>query len=239
MPRIVITELDQPGQPYRFELDRELVRIGRRESNNIVLKCRSSSSDHCTMERVDGGFILRDQGSTNGIKKGKSLMQIIDLKDGMNVSMGDVNLSFQLTEEEIKTLSEESFHPHELQKQANSTPEGEAHVSNQGLPALKESTSSNVENVTPEPAESSPDAPAPTPAPAHGQPMIQSSSSSLKPLLFFILIIVAVFTGISVSHKMRTGNSLPTKLIDYLKRTPAAEESGTSSGDSSASTAED
>ncbi|MDG1358560.1 MAG: FHA domain-containing protein [Akkermansiaceae bacterium] len=225
MPRIVITELDQPGQPYRFELDRELVRIGRRESNNIVLKCRSSSSDHCTMERIDGGFILRDQGSTNGIKKGKSLMQIIDLKDGMNISMGDVNLSFQLTEEEIKTLSEESFHPHELEKQPASPPESEAPISDQGLPALKESTISDIEDVRTDPAESPSNNSAPAP-PAHGQPMIQSSSSSMKPLLIFILVVVAIFTGISVSHKMRTGNSLPTKLIDYLKRTPAADNSG-------------
>ena len=87
------------------------------------------------MERVKGGFILRDQDSINGIQQGKCLMQIIDLKDGMDLSMGDVTLDFELTEEEIETLSKEDFVPHQMKKQTASQPEAE--VSNDIL-ALKE-----------------------------------------------------------------------------------------------------
>jgi predicted component of type VI protein secretion system len=224
MPRIVITELDQTGQPYRFELERELVSMGRRENNDIVFKCRSTSSNHCTMERVDGGFILRDQDSTNGIKKDDSLMQIIDLRDGMEISMGDVTLDFQLSKEEIETLSREFFVPQQTKKQPDSSPEDEAP---QKKPlALKENTSSATKNDEPEPAESPTPAAPETPAIPSGysQPVIQSGVSSLKPLLFFILIIAAIFTGMSVSHKLRTGHSLPNKLVDSLKRKPVAEK---------------
>ena len=77
------------------------------------------------MERVKGGFILRDQDSTNGIQQDKSLMQVIDLKDGMEVNMGDVTLDFQLSEEEIETLSKEDFVPHQMKKKSASQPEAE------------------------------------------------------------------------------------------------------------------
>lgn len=223
MPRIVITEPDKSGQPYRFELERELVTIGRKTSNDIILECRSTSGDHCTMERVDGGFILRDQDSTNGIKQGKALMQIIDLKDGMKISIGDVTLNFQLSEEEIETLSQESFTPHEVGKETNSPVDEDA--PQKGPLKLKENTlSSNEESDSKPSEESTIRPPAPTPPAGYSQTPISSGSNSAKPLLVFVLIIVAIFTGMSVSHKMRTGESLPNKLLDTLKRKPATEK---------------
>ncbi|MGB2402699.1 MAG: FHA domain-containing protein [Akkermansiaceae bacterium] len=219
MPRIVITEPDKTGQPYRFELERELVTIGRRKNSDITLECRSTSGDHCTMERVDGGFILRDQDSTNGIKQGKAMMQIIDLKDGMEVSIGDVTLDFQLSKQEIETLSEESFMPHEMEKQPASPVEEE--TPKKGPLTLKENTSTSTKHNHSNPAENSP---TPPPAPSYSQTAIHTDSSSTKPLLIFILIVVAVFTGMSISHKMRTGDSLPSKLFDSLKRKPVSKE---------------
>lgn len=223
MPRIVITEPDGQGQPYRFEIDRKRVSIGRGSDNDILLEHPSTSSEHCTMERVKGGFILRDQDSTNGIQQNKSLMQVIDLKDGMELSMGDVTLEFQLSDEEIETLSKEDFVPHQMKKKSASQPEAE--VEKKDNLALKENTaSSDTNKQSGEPEKpSSPAATPPTP-PSYNQPVISSSGSSAKPLLIFILIIAAIFTGMTVSHKFRTGDSLPSKLIDLLKRKPVSEK---------------
>lgn len=220
MPRIVITEPDGQGQPYRFEIDRKRVSIGRGSDNDIMITHRSTSSEHCTMERVKGGFILRDQDSTNGIQQEKSLMQVIDLKDGMALSMGDVTLDFQLSEEEIETLSKEDFVPHQMKKQPASQPEAEAEE--KGSLALKENTASFDTNKQSDESDS-PSSPAPTPR-SYNQSAIRSGGSSAKPLLIFILIIAALFTGMTVSHKLRTRDSLPTKLIDLLKRKPVSEK---------------
>ncbi len=220
MPRIVITEPDGQSQPYRFEIDRKRVSIGRGSDNDILLTHRSTSSEHCTMERVKGGFILRDQDSTNGIQQDKSLMQVIDLKDGMALSMGDVTLDFQLSEEEIETLSKEDFVPHQMKKQSASQPEAEAEE--KGSLALKENTASSDANKQSDESDS-PSSPTPTP-PSYNQSAIRSGGSSAKPLLIFILIIAALFTGMTVSHKLRTRDSLPTKLIDLLKRKPVSEK---------------
>ncbi len=223
MPRIVITEPDGPGQPYRFEIDRKHVSIGRGSDNEILLTHDSTSSEHCTMERVKGGFILRDQDSTNGIQQDKSLMQVIDLKDGMELNMGDVTLDFQLSEEEIETLSKEDFVPHQMKKKSASQPEAEV-VKKNSL-ALKENSASSDENKLSDksdsPSSSSPTPPSP---PSYNQPVIRSGVSSAKPLLIFILIIAAIFTGMTISHKLRTGDSLPSKLIDLLKRKPVSEK---------------
>ncbi|MGE9266486.1 MAG: FHA domain-containing protein [Verrucomicrobiales bacterium] len=116
MPRINLTVTGKNSQPYRFSLDRDNVSIGRASDNDIVVDCPSVSSHHCAMQRVSGGFILRDLSSTNGIKLHGEEMEIIDLKDGMDLFIGDVELEFTTTDEENQALAEENFTPHQLAK---------------------------------------------------------------------------------------------------------------------------
>ena len=52
MPRVTITVPDKKPQPYRFQLDRKLTRMGRGSENDIVIDCASVSVHHAEMERV-------------------------------------------------------------------------------------------------------------------------------------------------------------------------------------------
>lgn len=114
MPRIIITEPDTAPQPYRLEIDRIVTKIGRAQDNDVILSDGSSSSYHCKIKRVEGGFILADSDSTNGIKFKGTRYTVIDLKDGQIVQIGDhIDLEFTLTEEEIAQLSTEDFESHE------------------------------------------------------------------------------------------------------------------------------
>jgi len=88
MPRVSITIPDKNPQPYRFNLDHKKVTIGRSKDSDIIIDEPSVSGLHATMERVDGGYILRDRGSTNGITLDDELMQIIDLRNGDDVKVG-------------------------------------------------------------------------------------------------------------------------------------------------------
>lgn len=112
MPRVVITVSDQQSQPYRFQLDREKVTIGRSRNCDIVIDCPSVSGLHCTMERVPGGYILRDQDSTNGLKLKEEKMAVIDLRNDLEVFVGDVEFGYTLSDEELDELDEEDFVPH-------------------------------------------------------------------------------------------------------------------------------
>lgn len=114
MPRITISEPGKTPQPYRLKTDRELTKIGRGSDNDIVLETGSASTYHCMMKRVDGGFILEDNDSTNGILLDDTRFEIIDLEDDLTVFIGDdIELHFSLSEEEIETLEEEDFKPHQ------------------------------------------------------------------------------------------------------------------------------
>ena len=113
MPRVSITIAGKNSQPYRFTLDRKKVSIGRGADCDIVIDCPSVSSLHCTMERVDGGYILRDRKSTNGITLDEEAMAVIDLRNNNDVKVGDVEFGYELSDEELDDLDEEEFVPQE------------------------------------------------------------------------------------------------------------------------------
>jgi hypothetical protein len=107
MPRILITVLEKIAQPYRFPIDRHLVTLGRGSENDVVIDCRSVSVRHAEMRRVNGGYELRDLGSTNGIKLNDERAEVIALHSGMSLKLGDVAFDFLLTEEEQAALASE------------------------------------------------------------------------------------------------------------------------------------
>jgi pSer/pThr/pTyr-binding forkhead associated (FHA) protein len=107
MPRVIITVPDKTPQPYRFQLDRQVVSIGRGSVNDIAIDCGSVSVKHAEMVRIEGGYELRDLASTNGTKLNGERMDVVPLRNGANVELGDVGFDFQLSDEERATLAEE------------------------------------------------------------------------------------------------------------------------------------
>ncbi|MEI6674925.1 MAG: FHA domain-containing protein [Verrucomicrobiota bacterium] len=109
MPRVTITVPNKTPQPYRFQLDRQVVLIGRGSENDIAVDCSSMSVRHAEMLRVEGGYKLRDHGSTNGIKLDGKRCEEIVLRDGISVKLGDVAFDFELSEEERELLAREKM----------------------------------------------------------------------------------------------------------------------------------
>lgn len=107
MPRITITVPDKVAQPYRFSLDRQIVHFGRGDDNDILLDSGSVSSEHAVMERIIGGYVLTDLGSTNGIKLSGEKVKKIHLRNGQLIHIGDVEFGFELSEEEMSSLRKE------------------------------------------------------------------------------------------------------------------------------------
>lgn len=111
MPRVTITVPEKTPQPYRFQLDRQSVTLGRGSENDIAIDCGSVSVKHAEMLRVEGGYELRDVGSTNGIKLDGERMDVIPLRSGMTAKLGDVAFDFLLTDEELAALEREQPAP--------------------------------------------------------------------------------------------------------------------------------
>jgi pSer/pThr/pTyr-binding forkhead associated (FHA) protein len=108
MPRVTITVNEQKPQPYRFPLDRAKVTMGRGSENDIPILCSSVSVFHAVMERMVGGFRIKDLSSTNGTKIDGVQQEIIPLTDGSVVELGNVRFDFQLSEEEKEVLAKEA-----------------------------------------------------------------------------------------------------------------------------------
>lgn len=104
MPRLTIAVPDKVAQPYRFSLDRQIVHFGRGDDNDIHIDSGSVSSEHAVMERIIGGYVLTDLGSTNGIKLNGEKVNKIHLRNGQTIHIGDVEFGFELNEEEMSAL---------------------------------------------------------------------------------------------------------------------------------------
>ena len=213
MPRVVITVPGKNSQPYRFSLDRKVVKIGRAEDNDIVVDSGSVSSHHCQMHRVDGGYTLNDMDSTNGIKLDDSRMEVIDLENHQDVKVGDVELEFELSEDEMAELAKEDHEDHERVK----------------LPPVKkeekEKAAPKVEDED-EPAPKPQAKPKPKPAPVSPQPAVVSQAQSgaanfAMTMVFLALAIVAFYLGMATRHKAQTGESLWNDLFGGPAETKA------------------
>ncbi len=143
MPRVTITVPDKNAQPYRFQLDREVVTLGRGSENDIAIESGSVSVHHAEMRRIEGGYELRDIGSTNGIKLDGERHEVISLRSGSTVKIGDVSFDFVLTDEERDALTREKpsepspiFREPELQPAAQHAPSATAAPSGSGFGAM-------------------------------------------------------------------------------------------------------
>ena len=69
-------------------LDRERITLGRGSDADVAIPDESVSHLHAALELAEGGFRLRDLGSTNGVKVNGSRVAGADLKHGDRLELG-------------------------------------------------------------------------------------------------------------------------------------------------------
>jgi hypothetical protein len=78
----------------RIALEQDTTRFGRGLDNDFVVEDERVSRNHAKIERIGGGFLLRDTGSRNGtFVNGKRVVEQ-QLVDGDRVSLGGWELGF-------------------------------------------------------------------------------------------------------------------------------------------------
>jgi pSer/pThr/pTyr-binding forkhead associated (FHA) protein len=190
MPRVTITVPEKNAQPYRFQLDRQVVTLGRGSENDIAIESGSVSVKHAEMRRIEGGYEIVDVGSTNGIKIDGVRQDVIPLRSGATVKLGDVAFDFVLSDEEAEALAKEK-------------------------PAVVESPIIQEPEIVPARITSTPKPLPPTIAPP--PTVVTAGSGGIgfgSILLFLILAAAAFFAGLSLRHQKETGKSLIETLQD-------------------------
>ncbi len=79
-----------------------LVRIGKAPDNDLVLPDTSVSRYHCELEPTANGLVVRDLGSTNHTRVGRSKVQNATLEPGATLVVGDVELIVEPNVEHVQ-----------------------------------------------------------------------------------------------------------------------------------------
>ena len=201
MPRVTITVPDKMPQPYRFQLDRRVVMIGRGSENDIAVECGSISVKHAEMVRIDGGYELRDLGSTNGIKLDGERHEVIPLRHGASVKLGDVAFDFELSEEEREALRREKV----LDDEPVSKVPAEL------APAVKEAAAESEVAPKKRAAGASSD----------------GGGGFIKFVLILLFALLAFFAGLAIRHYKETGGWLLNAIQSKTKTLKANREAQT------------
>ncbi|MFP4144114.1 MAG: ATPase, T2SS/T4P/T4SS family [Phycisphaeraceae bacterium] len=87
-------EIRGPKGNQRVTLDEQRVRIGRHPSNFICVQDERVSRFHCEIAPGEGGYTLRDLGSSNGTLVGDARIEQVQLSDGDQFVIGSTRLRF-------------------------------------------------------------------------------------------------------------------------------------------------
>lgn len=95
--RFVVRRGPQPNQSY--DLNKDIVTLGRDITNDIVINDPEVSRHHLRMTRGAGGFTMEDLGSTNGtFVNGQRLTGARPLRPGDMIGLGEtVTLAYEMT----------------------------------------------------------------------------------------------------------------------------------------------
>jgi pSer/pThr/pTyr-binding forkhead associated (FHA) protein len=80
------------------ELEKARVTLGRGAGADVVLEHASISNEHAALELFDGGFRLRDLGSTNGVTVNGAKVSVADLKHGDRFELGSLSFRYLVAE---------------------------------------------------------------------------------------------------------------------------------------------
>jgi len=94
---VVVLSGSKKGTTFRIGADaKAVVRVGKAPDNDIVLDDDTVSRHHLTVARVPEGLLVRDLGSTNGVRVGGARIKEALVDPGTVVRAGEVELAIRL-----------------------------------------------------------------------------------------------------------------------------------------------
>jgi pSer/pThr/pTyr-binding forkhead associated (FHA) protein len=83
-----------PNAGSRYLLERDATTVGRHPDSDIFLDDITVSRRHAVVERIDGGYQVRDVGSLNGTYIGHDRVEVAPLHQGDDLQVGRFVLTF-------------------------------------------------------------------------------------------------------------------------------------------------
>jgi pSer/pThr/pTyr-binding forkhead associated (FHA) protein len=81
------------GKGLKIPMDKAIIFIGRHPDCDVVItRSRMISRKHCALVQIDKSFLIRDLGSTNGVKvNGERVQKEAHFTPGDTVTIGDID----------------------------------------------------------------------------------------------------------------------------------------------------
>ncbi|MBT3182225.1 MAG: sigma 54-dependent Fis family transcriptional regulator [Deltaproteobacteria bacterium] len=94
--------VDGPNRGKKLTLNKNLTKIGKRETNDLVIVDKTVSRNHLEIEYSSDSFLLRDLGSTNGSFLNGSKVKEAYLSPGDHIKVGNTTIEFVAYDEKVK-----------------------------------------------------------------------------------------------------------------------------------------
>ena len=85
-----------PNAGSSFRLEAEHTNVGRHPDSEIFLDDVTVSRRHVVIDRIEGGYVLRDVGSLNGTYVNRERVDVGALHDGDEIQVGRFRLAFHV-----------------------------------------------------------------------------------------------------------------------------------------------
>ncbi len=93
--------LERSGKTRERVFDQSVIRIGAMDDNDLVINHETVSRYHCKILQEPEGYILVDEGSTNGTFINNIRIREAFLKPGCTLEIGQVELTFYFADEKV------------------------------------------------------------------------------------------------------------------------------------------
>ncbi|NOR15710.1 MAG: FHA domain-containing protein, partial [Candidatus Aminicenantes bacterium] len=94
------------GQIYDLAVDKPEITIGRKKDCDIILADPKVSRVHAKIAQEDDGFVLTDEGSFNGTRLNKNLIQSSLLEHNDKIEIGSNKIIFLTKDETMRYPSD-------------------------------------------------------------------------------------------------------------------------------------
>ncbi len=98
--QLIVLEGGSKGK--KFDLNRPLTRIGKRETNDLVIEEKTISRDHLEIVQTENSYLLRDLESTNGTYINDIRVKEAYLSPGDIIRLGNIRIEFIAFDEKVQ-----------------------------------------------------------------------------------------------------------------------------------------
>src|SRR5688572_27456725 len=97
--------LDGPDAGKEILVDRDIIRCGQKEDNDLCISDKTVSRHHFEILKDKDGYVLRDLGSTNGTFYEGSRIKEVFLQSGALIKAGATQIKFMPIEEKVQIVA--------------------------------------------------------------------------------------------------------------------------------------